>query len=174
MFAVFEDLEQQATGLQLVQRDVEVAEMTVTEYSRVTLRERLHASTARDLRIRLVGGHQVAGRLARIGEGWLLLVDGSAEWIVRDAGIVSIAGLSSRADNEETWSVVDRLSLRALLRRLSAESAGCLVHFVDAQQLQGRIGRVGRDFVELHVGEGDGRTIQVVPLESVVALQEQS
>ncbi len=174
MFALFEDLEQQAAGLHLVERDVEVAELTVTEYSRITLGERLHASLDRDLRVRLIGGRQVAGRLARVGEGWLLLVDGAAEWLVRTAGAVSIAGLSPRADSEETWSVADRLSLRALLRRLSADSASCVVHFVDDQQLQGRIGRVGKDFVELHVGEGAGRSIQVVQVESVTALQEQS
>ena len=174
MFALFEDLEQQAAGLHLVERDLEVAELTVAEYSRITLAERLHASLDHDLRVRLVGGRQVAGRLARVGADWLLLVDGAAEWVVRTAGVVSIAGLSARADHEETWSVVDRLSLQALLRRLSADSAACLVHLVDDQQLQGRIGRVGKDFVEIHVGEGAGRSVQVVQVETVTALQEQS
>jgi hypothetical protein len=174
VFALFEDLEQQAAGLQLVERDLEVAELTVAEYSRITLAERLHASLDRDLRVRLVGGRQVSGRLARVGEDWVLLVDGAAEWVVRSAAVVTIAGLSPRADNEETWSAIDRLSLRALLRRLSADSAACLIHFVDDQQLHGRIGRVGHDFVEVHAGEGAGRSIQVVDVASVAALQEQS
>ncbi len=174
VFALFEDLEQQAAGLQLVERDLEVAELTVAEYSRISLAERLHASLDRDLRVRLAGGRQVSGRLARVGEDWMLLVDGATEWVVRTAGVVSLAGLSPRADNEETWSAIDRLSLRALLRRLSADSASCLIHFVDDQQLRGRIGRVGQDFVEVHVGEGASRSIQVVQVASVAALQEQS
>ncbi len=98
----------------------------------------------------------MSGRLARVGDGWLLLVDRTREWIVRDATIASVAGHSARADSEETWSVVDNLSLRAILRRLAADPRPCVLHFVDDQQLRGRIGRVGQDFVELVLGEGAG------------------
>jgi hypothetical protein len=173
MSEVFDDLEQQAAGLHLAERDAEVAEMSLAEYSRITLAERLHASVGQDLRIRLAGGHQLAGRLARCGPDWLLLVDRGAEWIVRCEGITSVSGLSPGADSEKAWSVVDRLTVRSLLRRLSADAVACLVRFVDDQQVSGRIGRVGQDFVELHVGEGDGRSVQVVPLHVVAALQEQ-
>lgn len=173
MFAVFDDLEQQAAGLHLVERDAEVAAMSVAEYSRISLAERLHASVGDDLRVRLVGGHQLSGRLARCGPDWLLLVDHNAEWIVRSEGLVAVTGLSRRADSEETWSVVDRLTVRSLLRRLAVDSVSCLVRFVDDQQVHGRIGRVGQDFVELHVGEGTGRSVLVVPLHAVTALQEQ-
>ena len=171
MFALFDDLEQQAAGLHLSERDAEVADLTVTEYSRVSLGSRLHASLDRDLRVRLVGGRLVAGRLARVGEDWLLLVARSSEWIVRHAGVVTLAGLSARADSEETWSVVDRLSLRAVLRRLSGANDVCLVHFVDDHQAQGRVGRVGHDFFELVVGDRQDRSVQVVPIGSVSALQ---
>lgn len=171
MFAVFDDLEQQATGLHLVERDAEVADLTVAEYSRVSLGARLHASLGDELRLRLVGGHLVSGRLARVGEDWLLLVDRSSEWIVRHDGILTLTGLSVRAHSEETWSVMDRLPLRAVLRRLSSASEPCLVHFVDDQRVEGRIGRVGLDFFELRVGEGVDRSEQVVPVASVSALQ---
>jgi len=171
MFAVLDDLEQQAAGLHLVERDAEVADLSVAEYSKISLGARLHASQGLELRVRLVGGHQVSGRLARVGEDWLLLVDRSAEWIVRYDGIVSLTGLSARANSEETWSVMDRLTLRAVLRRLSGVSEPCLVHFVDDQQVKGRVGRVGRDFFELHVGEGQDRSVQVVPVATLSALQ---
>jgi hypothetical protein len=173
MFAVFDDLEQQAAGLHLVERDAEVAEMSLAEYSRVSLAERLHASLGHDLRVRLAGGHQLTGRLARSGADWLLLVEHGVEWIVRCEGVTALAGLSPRADSEETWSVADRLTVRSLLRRLATDSVTCLVRFTDDHQLRGRIGRVGQDFVELHVGEGDSRSVQVVPLHAVTALQEQ-
>ena len=171
MFAVFEDLEQQAEGLRLIERDAEVADLTVAEYSQISLGARLHASLGLDLRVRLSGGLVVSGRLARAGEDWLLLVGPSAEWIVRHDGIVALTGLSPRADSEETWSVLDRLSLRALLRRLSSVRETCLVHFSDDQQVEGRVGRVGRDFFELYVGEGQDRVAQAVPVSSVSALQ---
>jgi hypothetical protein len=171
MFAVFDDLEQQAAGLHLAERDAEVADLTLAEYSGITLCARLHASLGLGLRVRLVGGHQLAGRLARVGEDWLLVADRSGEWIVRHDGIVTLTGLSPRADNEETWSVVDRLSLRAVLRRLSGVCEPCRVHFRDGHQLEGRVGRVGSDFFELHVGDGRERAVHGVPVTAVSALQ---
>ena len=171
MFAVFDDLEQQAQGLHLVERDAEVADLMLAEYSLVSLAARLHASVGLDVRVRLLGGRVVGGRLARLGEDWFLLVDGSAEWVVRHQGVVSVGGLSTRADSEETWSVVDRLTLRTVLRRLSMTNESCLVHFCDDQQVEGRVGRVGRDFFELNVGEAAGELVQAVPYSSVAALQ---
>jgi hypothetical protein len=171
MFDVFDDLEQQAAGLHLIERDAEVADRTAAEYSRISLGERLHASLGLELRVRLVGGHLVSGRLARVGEDWLLLVGRSSEWIVRYAGLVAVTGLSPRADSPETWSVVDRLTVRAVLRHLSGVNEPCLVHFADDRQAEGRVGRVGRDFFELSVGEGQDRSVQVVPVGSVSALQ---
>ena len=104
MFAVFEDLEQQAEGLQLIERDAEVADLTVAEYSRVSLAARLHASLGLDLRVRLVGGHMIVGRLSRMGDGWLLLVDRAAEWIVRSAGMLSVAGWRDWGRTGSCWS----------------------------------------------------------------------
>jgi hypothetical protein len=171
MFSVFDDLEQQAAGLHLVERDAEVAGLSLAEYTGVTLRARLHASLERDLRVRLVGGLVLSGRLARVGEDWLLLAAPAAEWIVRHEGVASLGGLSPRADSEESWSVTDRLSLRSLLRRLSAGNEPCLVHLVDDQRMEGRVGRVGADFFELHVGQGPEGLPQLLPVSSVSALQ---
>jgi hypothetical protein len=171
MFAVFDDLEQQAEGLHLVERDAEVADLTAAEYSRVSLGARLHASLGHDLRIRLLGGRVVAGRLARLGDDWLLLADGASEWVVRHQGVVNVSGLSAKAHSEDTWPVVDRLTLRAVLRRLAMDNEPCVVHFCDDQQVEGRIGRVGQDFFELSVGEGADRLVQAVPNGAVAALQ---
>lgn len=171
MFAVFDDLEQQAAGLHLSERDAEVADLTLAEYSRIRLASRLHASLDRELRVRLIGGHQVQGRLARLGEDWLLLVGPSSEWIVRHQGVVAFDGLSARAEAEETWSVLDRLSLRAVLRALAGTNEPCLVHCVDDHRVEGRIGRVGHDFFELVAGEAQERTVQVLPVASVSALR---
>jgi hypothetical protein len=171
MSAVFDDLEQQAEGLHLMERDAEVAELTLAEYSRVTLGSRLHASLGQDVRVRLLGGRVVAGLLTRLGEDWLLLDDGTSEWVVRYPGLVAASGLSTKAHSEDSWRVVDRLTLRAVLRRLAAAAELCQVHFCDDQQIEGRVGRVGRDFFELHVGEGADGIAQAIPLTSVTALQ---
>jgi len=171
MFAVFDDLEQQASGLHLAERDAEVADLTVAEYSRISLASRVHASMGEDLRVRLLGGRVVGGRLARLGEDWFLLVDGSSEWVVRHAGVATIGGLSGKAHSEDTWSPVDRLTMRAVLRRLAMAHEPCVVHFCDDQQVEGVVGRVGRDFFELAVGDGAGRLAQAVPNTAVAALQ---
>ena len=171
MFAVFDDLEQQAEGLHLVDRDAEVADLTLAEYARVTLAARLHASLGNDLRVRLLGGRVVAGRLTRLGEDWLLLDDGVSEWVVRHQGLVAVSGLSAKADSEDMWSVVDRLTLRAVLRRVAATAEPCQVHFFDDRQVEGRVARVGHDFFELHVGDGADGITQVIPLAGVSALQ---
>jgi hypothetical protein len=172
MFAVFDDLEQQADGLHRTERDAEVAELTVAEYARVGLGSRVHASLGRDLRVGLEGGQTVSGRVARVGQDWLLLVSGGVEWVLTLHGVVTIEGLSTRADSEETWSVADRLSLRSVLRRISASGEPCTVHLRGDRQVEGRLGRIGRDFVEL--GVGADRAVQVVPTAALVALRRRN
>ncbi len=172
MFAIFDDLEQQAEGLALAQRDASVAELTVAEYAQISMAARVHASLGREVRVRLIGGLVIAGRLARAGEDWMMVVDAGSENIIDRRAVVAMSGLSARAASEETWGVVDRLSLRTLLRRLAAGACDCAVQFIDGQSIEGRVGRVGRDFLELHVGDGRDRTRQVVPLTCVAVLRE--
>jgi hypothetical protein len=85
--------------------------------------------------------------------------------------MASVSGLANRADHEETWSVMDRLTLRTVLRGLSGNQEHCLVRFVDGSQVEGRVGRVGEDFFELRVGEGRDASVQVVPMAPVTAFQ---
>ena len=46
MFALFDDLEQQAEGMHLADRDADVADLSLAEYARVNLAARLHAALA--------------------------------------------------------------------------------------------------------------------------------
>lgn len=173
MLGVMEDLEQQATGLQLLERDADVIALAAAEYAHVALAERLHASVGRDLRLQLIDGHQLTGQLLRTGEDWLLLAGTTTQHVVRLAALVSVTGLSERADHTSTWSVLDRLTLRSVLRRLSDDAVACTLGLVGGHQVRGRLGRVGLDFVELYAGE-DVRSLHVVPFAALVALQEQS
>lgn len=178
MSALFEDLEQQAEGLSLGARDIEVAELRLAEYAEVSLAARVHASGGHDLVVRLLGGRTVTGRLTRVGEDWLLLESGDPAtgrpgvgWVLRTAAIFSVAGLSDRARGPETWPVTDRLTLRAVLRRFAGEQLRCVLHSVDDHAIEGRVGRVGQDFLELDVGDRGSTAVQVVPLSSLAALQ---
>lgn len=168
VLALLDDLEQQAEGLHLVERDLEVADRVEAEYAAVTLAGRWHASVGHAVRLRLLGDLQVRGVLARVGRDWLLVRDGATEWVVPMGAVFSAAGLSTRAAAEETWSVLDRLGLRSVLRGLARSSAECVANAADGHQVTGRVGRVGADFVELRVGEG---TVHVVPTRALSALQ---
>ena len=173
VFALFDDLEQQAEGLALAERDAEVAGLTLAEYAQVTLAARLHASLGQTVRLRLHGGRVLTGRLSRLGEDWVLLVEAAGqEWVVATAALVAATGLSHRAQPEQTWSVVDRLTLRAVCRRIASGGSSSTLHLLDDSTMEGRLARVGKDFVELLVGEGAERTLQVVALRQVAALQE--
>ena len=71
MFAVFDDLEQQAQGLHLVERDAEVADLTARRVLPGQPRLTLHASLGDELRVRLLGGRR-RGRSAGPARGGLV------------------------------------------------------------------------------------------------------
>lgn len=175
VLSLLDDLEQQAAGLHLAEREAEVGERSVAEYAQVSLGSRLHASLGRALRVRLVGGRRLSGRLVSTGADWLLLEDDhGSEWVLPRVGLSSVEGLSARSVNEDAWPLRTRLSLRSVLRRIAREQSECVVHLCDEGQVSGRLGRVGRDFLEMH-NEGDlGDGATAVPFEVVAAIQDRS
>lgn len=148
LLELFDDLEQQAGGLHLLEREAEVEDRVAREYAHVTLASRCHASVGRELSLRLLGGVQVRGRLVRSGAQWLLLHEHQSAWLVPLEAVGSCAGLGRDAAPESTWSVADRLPLRSLLRRVLQEESRCQLHLRDGQQLDATLLRVGADFVE--------------------------
>src|SRR4051794_27346679 len=89
------DLEQQAEGLALAERDAVVAEQRPGEYAAVDLAGRLHASVGSLLRLEVLGVGLVEGRLSRVGDGWVLLATPGQERVVRLAAVVAAHGLSA-------------------------------------------------------------------------------
>ena len=73
LLAFFDDLEQQASGLALANRESEVAELAVAEYATVSFASRLHASVGSRVSVRVAGGQLLVGDLARVGADWILL-----------------------------------------------------------------------------------------------------
>lgn len=148
---VFEDLEQQAAGLHLAERDAELADRAHGEYARVTLESRVHASCGRSVRVELLGGAGVEGVLEQAGDGWFRVtaVTGQ-EWVVRLDAVTVAAGLSSRSTAEEVRPATARLGLRSALRRLSEEGDPVVVVRLDGRSDLVRVRRVGADFLEGH------------------------
>lgn len=170
---LFEDLEQQAEGAALAARDAEVAELARAEYSEVDLDSRWHASVGREIQVAAVHGLVVRGRVARVGDGWCLVArssdgaEGDREWILALRAVVAVRGLSPQARTEPLRPVTGRLGLGSALRGIAEERAAVTVVRGDGTHRRGRLGRVGRDFVELQADDG---ATEAVPFSAVVAV----
>ncbi len=175
LLALFDDLEQQAEGLALAERDAEVAEQARAEYARVDLASRFHASLGRALVLAVTGSGQVDATLVRVGDGWCLLEAGRQEWIVRLEAVASVRGLADRAVGQEARPLGARLGLASALRGVADSRAETVLHRLDGTWLRGTWGRVGADFAELLVGDdggwGPGRTVEVVPFSAVSSVR---
>jgi hypothetical protein len=165
---LFEDLEQQAEGLALSERDALVAEQRVAEYAEVDLAARLHGSVGAPIRCDVVGVGRVDGELSRVGEGWLLMATDRDEWLVRLPAVLALHGLADRAVAADLRRVTARLGVASALRRVAEDQAEVLVHLVDGGTLRVLLRRVGADFVE--VVEAAGQRA-VLPFAAVAAVR---
>jgi hypothetical protein len=167
---LFDDLEQQAEGLALAERDTEVAELSRAEYARVDLDSRLHASAGHRVALEVVGLGRLGGVVRRLGADWLLVEDGQAEWLVRAAAVAQATGLSPRAVHPSQRPVTARLGLGSALRGVAEERAAVRLHRLDGGTVTGVVRRVGADFVELAGEDGRGEVV-VVALGALAAVR---
>lgn len=185
---LFEDLEQQAEGLALAERDVELAELGRAEYAQVGFADRLHASVGRQVTLDVQGVGPVAGGLARVGRDWCLVATGAddamrpgEEWIVGAAAVRRARGLSARALDEGQRPLSARLGLGSALRSIAAARGELVVHLGDGAMLRGRLRRVGSDFAQLCMtdrsggwdgaaADGDGHD-ELVPFTAIAAVR---
>jgi hypothetical protein len=171
LLALFDDLEQQAAGLAMAQRDAEVAELARAEYAEVTLADRLHGSVGSRVELVVTGAGVLRGRLAGAGAGWCLVADelGSPqEWVVPTGAVTALRGLAPRSRPEAARPVTARLGLGSVLRRLAEQRDTVQLVRVDGERRNGRLGRIGADFLEL-VSPDAG--VEVVPMTAVAALR---
>lgn len=168
LFAVLDDLEQQAEALYVAERDAELADRTRAEYGAVSLASRLMASLDTELTLGVLGVGRLAGTLNRVSKGWLLLSAGGNEWVIPLPAVSSVSGASPRSVPEVAWSPLTRLALGSALRRLSEAAEPCAVHLVDGAVHEARVVRVGSDFVELAVGS---TRVELVAFSALAAIQ---
>lgn len=168
LFALFDDLEGQAAAAWEADREAELADRARTEYGTVTLASRLMASRGQDVVLDLPHVGRVEGRLARVGEEWCLLSGTRQDWIVPLCAVAAVHGASERSVPEVAWSPIDRLGLRAALRRLADAGERCLLHLADGTRHEAYVHRVGADFLEARDAAGSEL---LVPYAGLVAVQ---
>lgn len=191
--ALFADLEAQADALAVAERAAEIETRTRGELATLTVVDRLAGSVGAPVRLRLDGGVQVAGRLARVGPDWLLVDEGAGrEVLVVTGRVLAVRGLgrltavpgatSAGVAASAAATVTARLGLRQALRGIARDRSivRLLLAVNDAADgaVDGTIDRVGADFVELAAhpaGEArrqrDVREVELVPLSALVAVR---
>jgi hypothetical protein len=171
---LFDDLEQQAEGLALAERDALVAEQSRAEYVGVDLAARLHASTGGSVRVDVTGLGTLDGRVLRTGDGWCLLEVAGREWIVVLAAVTALRGLRDGGVVAGARPLTARLGLGSALRGVAEGGSEVVLHRRDGTVLRGGLGRVGADFVELWPGADPGETagaVVVLPFVAVAGLR---
>ena len=168
LFAALDDLEQQAEALFVADRAAELADRSRAEYGAVSLASRLMATVGDDVALTVTGVGRIFGVLQRIGTGWALLHGAGGDWVVHLDAVASVGGASRRSVPEVAWSPLTRLGLGSAMRRLADAGERCLVHLRDGTRLEGRVLRVGADFLELEVTP---QRVELVAFASVAAVQ---
>jgi hypothetical protein len=168
LFAVLEDLEQQAEALYDAERDLELADRSRAEYAQVSLASRLMASVGSELGLEVDGVGLVQGRLQRVGSDWCLVGASGQDWVLRTDAVTVVRGASERSVPEVAWSPVARLGLGSALRRIADTREPCLVHRVDGNTHEATLTRVGQDFVE---ATGLDAKLLLFPFASLAAVQ---
>lgn len=149
LFALFDDLEQQAGALYDAERAPELADRSRAEYAHVTLASRLMASVGTELGLEVDGPGRLDGTLERVADGWCLLAGPGQDWVVLLGAVAAVHGAAPRSVPEVAWSPMTRLGLGSALRRLADAGERCLLHLCDGSVHEGVPVRVGKDFVEV-------------------------
>lgn len=167
-----EDLEQQAEGLALAERDAELVDRAQAEYAQVPLAARVHASRGLTVTLSLQGDGAVTGRLTRAGLDWCLLttVGARQEWVVRLAALLGADGLSERATAEAARPVTARLGFGSAVRGLVGDGGTLTLHLVDGSRPGVEVRRVGADFVETVTSADPTAATRLVPFAAIAAV----
>lgn len=172
VFALFDDLESQASALAAAERGAEHVDRSRAEYQAVTLASRLMASAGAEVSVGVAGVGPITGTVDRVAADWLLISAGQHDWVVSIDAITTVDRASVRSVPEIAWSPLTRLGLGSALRRIAEAGERCLLHLRDGSRHEGNLRRVGADFCELV--EGEDRRMILVPFAALAAAQSRA
>ena len=174
---LFGDLEAEFAGQRDAELAGEVADRTRREVAQLALRQRFAAAPGVLLRISLLGGETVAGRLDRSGVDWAVLVDPvGARILVSLPAVATVAGLplAAQPDPESGTAaalIAARTTFGYVLRAVARDRSTATLLLVTGARLTGTVDRVGADFLDLAEHDlGEARRADAVTGRRSVAL----
>jgi len=144
---MFADLEAQYDAADAGVLAEEIADRSRREVALVTLADRLRAASG-PVSVGVPGHPPIAGSVAGIGAGWVLLADGAGEVLLVLPSVLWVRGLSIQAESERS-TLAARLDLGYVLRGIARDRAPVAAMLVDGSVIRGTIDRIGRDFLDL-------------------------
>lgn len=178
--SLFGDLEAQFSAERALETESEIADRARVELAGIELCDRLRGAAGAEIKIVLVDGNIIRGRLSHVGSEWLVLSEGMRQWFVPYFSVLSYQGLGRMALKPAS-RVQQSLGIASALRALSRDRSEVAVHLTartgDGSKLHGVMDRVGRDHFDLAViphGEvrraGNVAAVVTVPFSSLAAL----
>lgn len=175
--ALFGDLEAQAEALDRADLDAEVRDRTRREQARLQATDRLRAALGAQLRLSVLGGGVVSGRLTAAGIDWLLVEEQGREVLVPWRAVLSVRGVGRQVAGA-IGRVEAKLDLRHALRGVARDRAPVQLLLVDGSVLLGTVDRVAADHLDLaeHAAHELRRASavtgsQLVPLDAVALVR---
>jgi hypothetical protein len=170
---LFADLEARIVAEEAAEREGTVAELTRAEHASMSATDRLRAVLGAPLRLELLDGELLDGRLRRVAATWLLLdgrgVRGRVQHLVPLHAVAGVLGVSRHAAPSTTRS--DGLGLGTALRGLQRDRARVLVRTAASSTI-GRIARVGGDHLDLDDVERRDAPARLVPFSALLRVSE--
>jgi hypothetical protein len=170
---LFADLEARIAAEEAAEREGAVAELTRAEHASIPATDRLRAMVGAPLRLELLDGELLDGRLLRVAATWILLaghgVRGSVQHLVPLSAVAGVLGAGRHAAPSSARA--DGLGLGTVLRGLQRDRARVLVRTA-ASGTTGRIARVGADHLDLDDVERRDAPARLVPFSAILRVSE--
>ena len=166
---LFDDLEAQLDAASAAELAGEVSERTRHERGQVTLADRLVAWVGQPVRLQVLGGTTIAGRLEQAAQEWVVVQHGPSVVLVPAAALLDVVGLGGSASMADRQSVPRRLGLRAALRAVARDRSPVHVELVDGGAVTGTVDAVGADHLDLaeHPPEEPRRPAAVLRVHTI-------
>ncbi|BCW59457.1 hypothetical protein J2790_000932 [Paenarthrobacter nicotinovorans] len=178
--SLFDDLDAQFSAGHALSAESEITERSRVELAGIELGDRLRGAAGSVITLLLADDTVLEGVVRRVGGDWLVVAEGSKQWLVPFAAVLTFRGLG-RLALKPASTILGLPGIASVLRALAMDRSELVLHLVapagTAVKIRGVIDRVGRDHLDIAVvrdGEarraGNVASVMTVPFGAVAAL----